>query len=854
MAEAFLSAIAATVLEQIATVVSEEIRMAYNVRNDIEKLKETMSRIQAVLLDAERQQHENESLRRCMWKLKEIFYDAEDVIDDFKCKSLREQVAHDHNISKKVRALTKVPGRPSSLKLPGKLKDINNRLNELATEWDSFNLQQCRENRHDFYTETHSSVNSWDVCGRDEDKEKIVRLLMKPSEDQNFPVVCIVGIGGLGKTTVAKLVYNDDRVICYFDVKIWVSVSGEEFDLPRLLKLMIRSISKEEKCDTSTVEALQHCLRDILIYKSFLLVLDGVWSENQASWIHLRDLLSSMGGLPKSRIIVTIRSMKVASIMSSVEPYELKGLLFEDCLILFKKWAFRDDDEQQHPNLMRIGMEIVEKCEGVPLAVKTLGKQLFTNTKEFDWQFIRECEIWRLEQSKDDILPVLKFSYDHLSSHLQQCFTLLSLYKKNEIYHSHEVIQLWMANGLLEQPKEEQEWEDVGDRYLNELLWRCFIQKETDYGNYFTFKMHNLIHDLALYVSQKECITVKCDPKAVDKNVRHLSFCGSKLLRVPEALKDFKNVRTVLVQEVSEESKRIHESIIDLCVSNFKHLRALRLRCYSPLTTLPNSICSLKHLRDLDLTGCRSMGKLPFSFYKLRCLQKLKISGIPLKYLPDRMESLIELRHLEITIKAKHLKEIREGCWTRLQHLGLIECDNLECLPKGLQYLTSLRRLDLVSCSKLVSLPRSLIFLTRLEDLRVSSCKKINLQMEPTEFDVKRPQLSLKTLSLWDSDELKDFPRLLLQGSSSTLQQIQIGICNNFEVLPTWLRNLTSLRKLEILNCPKLSALPEGMERLTRLRQLTIKQCPNLSIRCRPYVGADWRKIAHVQDRDTPEY
>ncbi|KAK5834482.1 hypothetical protein PVK06_018361 [Gossypium arboreum] len=489
MAEAFLSAIAATVLEQIATVVSEEIRMAYNVRNDIEKLKETMSRIQAVLLDAERQQHENESLRRCMWKLKEIFYDAEDVIDDFKCKSLREQVAHDHNISKKVRALTKVPGRPSSLKLPGKLKDINNRLNELATEWDSFNLQQ-----------------------------------------------------------------------------------------------------------------------------------------------------------------------------------------------------------------------------------------------------------------------------------------------------------------------------------------------------------------------------LKCDPKAVDKNVRHLSFCGSKLLRVPEALKDFKNVRTVLVQEVSEESKRIHESIIDLCVSNFKHLRALRLRCYSPLTTLPNSICSLKHLRDLDLTGCRSMGKLPFSFYKLRCLQKLKISGIPLKYLPDRMESLIELRHLEITIKAKHLKEIREGCWTRLQHLGLIECDNLECLPKGLQYLTSLRRLDLVSCSKLVSLPRSLIFLTRLEDLRVSSCKKINLQMEPTEFDVKRPQLSLKTLSLWDSDELKDFPRLLLQGSSSTLQQIQIGICNNFEVLPTWLRNLTSLRKLEILNCPKLSALPEGMERLTRLRQLTIKQCPNLSIRCRPYVGADWRKIAHVQDRDTPEY
>ncbi|PPD98246.1 hypothetical protein GOBAR_AA38331 [Gossypium barbadense] len=240
MAEAFLSSIAARVLEQMATNVSEEIRTAYNVRNDFEKLEETMSRIQAVLLDAERQQHENESLHLCIWKLREIFYDAEDVVDDFKCKALRKQVVHDHNISKKVRALTSLSGHPSSLKLAWKLKDTNKRLNELTTEWDSFNLRQCRENQHVFYTETHSSVNSWDVCGRGEHKEKIARHLMKPSEDRNFPAVCIVGIGGLGKTTVAKLVYKDDRVICYFDVKIWVSVSGEEFDLPRLLKLMIQ--------------------------------------------------------------------------------------------------------------------------------------------------------------------------------------------------------------------------------------------------------------------------------------------------------------------------------------------------------------------------------------------------------------------------------------------------------------------------------------------------------------------------------------------------------------------------------------------------------------------------------------
>ncbi|KAK9024761.1 hypothetical protein V6N11_004916 [Hibiscus sabdariffa] len=96
---------------------------------------------------------------------------------------------------------------------------------------------------------------------------------------------------------------------------------------------------------------------------------------------------------------------------------------------------------------------------------------------------------------------VLKLSYDHLPSRLQRCLALLSLYKKDEIYRSHEVIQLWMANGLLEHPEGRDEWEDVGDRYLNELLSRCLVQKEKDYVNYFTFRMHDLVHDLVLKVS-----------------------------------------------------------------------------------------------------------------------------------------------------------------------------------------------------------------------------------------------------------------------------------------------------------------------------------------------------------------
>lgn len=211
----------------------------------------------------------------------------------------------------------------------------------------------------------------------------------------------------------------------------------------------------------------------------------------------------------------------------------------------------------------------------------------------------------------------------------------------------------------------------------------------------------------------------------------------------------------------------------------------------------------------------------------------------PLKQLPDSVQSWIELRHLEITIEAKHLKEIRPGCWSSLHYLGLFRCRNLKCLFEGMQYLTLLRTLSLLHCSKLISLPRSLKFLTKLEELHIFYCDAINLQMEPEEEENQHISLSLKFFSVMAAFALTDLPQLLLEGSSTTLQHIIIKGCVKFEVLPEWLQNLTSLQKLEIKDCPRLSALPEGMERLTQLRQLKIEGCPTLSQRYGRDAGAD---------------
>ncbi|KAL0002062.1 hypothetical protein SO802_015843 [Lithocarpus litseifolius] len=839
-AETFVFNIAEKVLEKLGSLAFQEACLVWGVESDLRRLENTLTNVKAVLLDAEEQQFHNQELTVWLGQLKEVFYDAQDVLDEFECEALRKQVVEmQGSTTRKVRRVFS-SSNPLIFrtKMAHKVKEIRARLDEVAADRAKFHFSPRSDDRHVVRGRemSYSFVQPSDVIGRDQDKENIVEHLMDPSDGQSISVVPVVGIGGLGKTALAKLVFNDERVIEHFELKCWVCVS-EEFVLKQLLVKIIKSITSENRSDLDE-EQLQVLLRNNLDGKKFFLVLDDVWNEDRGKWIELRKLL--MGGANGSKILVTTRSPTIASMMGTMSPYNLEGLLHQKCLSLFIKWAFDEGKERQHTNLVEIGDAIVKKCKGVPLAVKSLGSLLYSKLDERDWLFVRDNEMWKLNRKEGDILSVLQLSYNQMPSYLKQCFAFLSLFPKDYKFISADLIPYWMANGLLQSPNENQDPEDIGNQYIDELYSRCFLEDYIDIGYVREFKIHDLAHDLALSSAQSECLIINCQIQNISKKVWHLSYTDNTWQNenVLKCLQKSKSLRTILFMDGVGPSTK---SFVDLCLSKFRYLRVLDLS-ESSFEVLPSSIGTMKHLRLLDLSSNCRIQKLPNSICKLQNLQTLHLGDCEnLEELPKNIRYLIRLRIFSMTTKQKCLP----GCSNSLRFLLLINCGNLESLVETMQVCTSLRLLRVDNCGGLISLLPTLKFLTMLEVLVIGNCEKLDLtEMGDNEDDFP---MSLRVLGFTGLPQLVAMPDWIKR-SAKSLQILVIQRCPNLTALPEWLVNLKSLRRLELHNCPKLSSLSKGKLCLPALRSFTISECPELIRRFQPEIGEDWHKIAHASE------
>ncbi|ESW17621.1 hypothetical protein PHAVU_007G254900 [Phaseolus vulgaris] len=834
MAESLIFSFAESLIGKIASRAVEEASLAVGVHSELQQMKATMALIRGVLLDAQQKNPLSSALTEWLRQVKHVFSDAEDIVDDFQCEALRKHVVNTYgSCSRKVRRFFSTSSPlVYRLRMAHRIQDINTMLAKLGDQRSMFGLQIIDQDTHVVHVRetTHSYVNPSNVTGREHDKNEIVKLLVQDGHHQSLSVIPIVGMGGLGKTTLAKLVFNDTNIDACFPLKMWVCVSND-FELRNvLIKILSSAINPtRENFNNFETEQLQNRLRNTIQGQKFLLVLDDVWNEDGARWDELKEIIDV--GVEGCKILVTTRSHLTATMMctKSSNSYLLERLSEEDSFSLFVKTAFKEGKEKSFPQLLEIGKEIVNKCGGIPLAVKTLASSLFSVVDKTKWESMRDDKIWNLPQKERDILPALEISYNQLPSHLKPCFVCFSLFSEGSEFFSFYVTKLWEALGFLPPPNENETMDDVAIQFLHELWSRSFLTDFTELSHGYSFKLHDLVHDLAMYAAKGEFQTIYPRSSIISPNARHLAFSENNLLDqavIPTGL------RTIIFPDEAS-----NEVFMNTLVSRCKYLRFLELS-NSKLESLPPSLGKLKHLRYLCLFGNKKLKGLPSSVCNLQNLETLNLNGCTeLQELPKGMRKLISLRRLHITTKQLHFPDKEIANLTSLETLTFNSCDNLESLFEGIQ-LSTLKNLSLHHCGNLKSL--SFHVITNLENLVIESCCELELSMD---FGNQIPDLRLKSLGLKSLQQLVSLPQWL-QGSVNTLHSLVIADCNNLKELPEWLSSMICLKLLVIEYCPYLQSLPDN---LTNLENLVINNCPELCRRYQPGVGQDCHKISHIK-------
>ncbi|KAL6143508.1 hypothetical protein ACLB2K_054203 [Fragaria x ananassa] len=847
-AEFVLTFAAEGILTKVSSLAAQELALAWGFKAELEKLGESVSSIQDFLRGAaERPDDQGKAVEKWVKKLKQVAEDADDILDDFNYELLRRKVElHNHMKRKVLNFLSASNPLLFRLKMAHKIKKINDSLVVLKSQAAFINLVakkgDSRKRPDREQTDSVFEIENGEkekVVGREDAVRKIVTTLISSDNQQkDLSVMAIVGMAGLGKTTLAKSVYNESAIKTHFPKRIWVCVSNT-FEVDTILSQMVESLTKTAGMKSRDV--LLQVLTEELTGKRYVLVLDDVWNEVREKWEKwdkwdsLMSCLSKLNSDPGSCIIVTTRSTKVSTITATLPRHELSNLSKEECWSIIKQRALNlDENGFIDAELERIGREIAVKCGGVPLVAKVLGSLLRSKASEVaarastvaEWSSIRDNRLWDLPEGEDRIMKVLKLSFDNLEpSPLKQCFAYCSMLRKDFEIQRDNLIQLWMAQGLLQTSTVENhhEMEETGKEYFNILLNNSLIQKVIEGGTITKYTMHDLVHDLAEKVSESERLT-----QELNDDVRHVARS-----RPPSTLENMSEVTVGRLRSLFSNDQ-VPENIF----SKFKAMRVLSLDTAN-IKELPNSFGKLKHLRYLGLsdTGITALPKSIGKLYNLQTLRMLR--NWRLTKLPREMQNLINLRHLVLTGCSECGELPILGHLPFLRDVEIHDMDNLkrfgsEIYGYDLVYeaareketivlFPALKTLTIWICRELIEWMEAPTTTTTkvevfpcLEELKILCCPRIGF------IPIPYSMASLRELRIDMCNALSSIGQL---DHCTALQELKINGCNALSSIG--LEGLSSLRELRIGSCDALSSI--GLEGLSSLRELRIGSCDALS-------------------------
>ena len=641
--------------EKLSNLILQEASVFGQVEGQIKLLRNELEWMRLFLKDADSKRIYDERIKLWVNQIRNATHDAEDVIDEF-------IVNMDHrqrrlNTLKLLKCLPTCVGFADKLpfihELDSRVKDINVMIGAIMANRSKYGLGDLVASSSSTTDQAAAHkekrppvVEESDVVGIEDGTEEVKQMLMK--EETRRSVVSIVGMGGLGKTTLAKKVYNQRDVQQHFDCKAWVYVSQEFRAREILLDIANRFMSLSEKEKEMRESELGEKLCEYLKEKKYLVVMDDVWSKEV--WSRLRSHLPE--AKDGSKVLITTRNEEIAlHATSQAFIYKLRLMTDDESWHLFLKKTFQGTSTPHtlSRELEELGKKIVAKCKGLPLAVVVLGGLLSTKEKtKPSWEKVLASIEWYLDQGPESCMGILALSYNDLPYYLKSCFLYCGIFPEDSEIKASKLILLWLAEGFI-QRRGKETLEDIAEDYMHELIHRSLIQvaeRRVD-GGVASCRMHDLLRDLAVleakdakFFEVHENIDFTF-PISVRRLVIHQNLMKKN---ISKCLHNSQLRSLVSFSETTgKKSWRYLQEHIKLLtvlelgktnmlprdIGEFIHLKFLCINGYGRVT-LPSSICRLVNLQSLYLGD--HYGNIPYSIWKLQQLRHLicwncKISG-----------------------------------------------------------------------------------------------------------------------------------------------------------------------------------------------------------------------------------